>query len=111
MGLMEMINLAHGEFLMLGMFGAWWLSVSSRLDPLIAIVPIGLAMFATHSDLAQTQCQFCHSTDCIVIQPRGDAKHWEGVVTKMIKIYGAPLNELDAKAIAEYLTKNYGPVK
>ena len=34
-------------YLMLGMFGAWWLSVSSRLDPLIAIVPIGLAMFAT----------------------------------------------------------------
>ena len=85
------------------MFGAWWLSVFSRLDPLIAIVPIGLAMFATHSDLAQTQCQFCHSTDYIVLQPRGDAKHWEGVVT--------PLNELDAKAIAEYLTKNYGPVK
>lgn len=66
---------------------------------------------ATHSDLAQTQCQFCHSTDYIVMQPPGDAKQWEGVVTKMIKVYGAPLSEADAKAIAEYLTKNYGPVK
>jgi branched-chain amino acid transport system permease protein len=44
-GLMEMINFAHGEFLMLGMFGAWWLSVTFGLDPLISIVPLGLAMY------------------------------------------------------------------
>ena len=44
---------------------------------------------AAHSDLAQTQCQFCYSTDYIVMQPRGDAKQWEGVVMKMIKVSGA----------------------
>src|SRR5438309_1000767 len=44
-GLMEMINFAHGEFLMLGMFGAWGLSAGLGLDPLLAIVPLGLAMF------------------------------------------------------------------
>jgi branched-chain amino acid transport system permease protein len=44
-GLMEMINFAHGEFLMLGMFGAWGLSVGLGLDPLLAIVPVGLAMY------------------------------------------------------------------
>ena len=44
-GLMEMINFAHGEFLMLGMFGAWWLSDSLGLDPLLAIVPIALVMY------------------------------------------------------------------
>ena len=32
-GLMEMINFAHGEFMMLGMFGAWGLSVCARLGP------------------------------------------------------------------------------
>src|SRR5437667_725429 len=32
-GLMEMINFAHGEFLMLGMFGAWWASVAFRPRP------------------------------------------------------------------------------
>ena len=37
-GLMEMINFAHGEFLMLGMFGAWWLGTAFGLDPLLAIV-------------------------------------------------------------------------
>src|SRR5438046_7635464 len=45
-GLMEMINCAHGEFLMLGMFGAWWLSVTFGLDPLASILPIGLLMYA-----------------------------------------------------------------
>ena len=44
-GLMEMINFAHGEFLMLGMFGAWWLSATFGLDPLLSIVPLGLAMY------------------------------------------------------------------
>jgi branched-chain amino acid transport system permease protein len=44
-GLMEMINFAHGEFLMLGMFGAWWLSVAVGLDPLLAMVPVGLVMY------------------------------------------------------------------
>jgi len=45
-GLMEMINFAHGEFLMLGMFGAWWLHAGYRLDPLLSIVPIALVMYA-----------------------------------------------------------------
>jgi branched-chain amino acid transport system permease protein len=44
-GLMEMINFAHGEFLMLGMIGAWWASAQFGLDPLIAIVPLGLALY------------------------------------------------------------------
>ena len=64
-----------------------------------------------HSDLAQNQCQFCHSTDYIVMQPRGSAKQWEAVVTKMIKVFGAPTSEDDAKAITEYLTSAYGPGK
>ena len=64
-----------------------------------------------HSDLAQTQCQFCHSTDYIVMQPRGGTKQWDAVVTKMIKVFGAPTSEADAKAIVEYLTNTYGPEK
>jgi branched-chain amino acid transport system permease protein len=45
-GLMEMINFAHGEFLMLGMFGAWWLHTGVGLDPLLGIVPIAVVMYA-----------------------------------------------------------------
>jgi sulfite dehydrogenase (cytochrome) subunit B len=37
-----------------------------------------------------------------------DAKGWEAEVTKMIKAYGAPIEDADAKAIAEYLKRNYG---
>ena len=44
------------------------------------------------------------------MQPRG-ATQWEAVVTKMIKVFGAPTSEADAKAITEYLTRAYGPAK
>ena len=44
-GLMEMINFAHGEFMMLGMFGAWGLSVWLHWDPLVSLVPIALVMY------------------------------------------------------------------
>ena len=64
-----------------------------------------------HRELAQTQCQLCHSTDYIVMQPRGDAKQWDAVVTKMIKVFGAPLGDADARAIVEYLTTAYGPAR
>ncbi|MGI6035298.1 MAG: branched-chain amino acid ABC transporter permease [Limnochordia bacterium] len=36
-GVMDVVNFAHGEFLMLGMFLAYWFSVLFRLDPLISI--------------------------------------------------------------------------
>lgn len=44
-GLMETINFAHGEVLMLGMFGAWWLSDRFGLDPLVTMAPIAVVMF------------------------------------------------------------------
>jgi len=63
------------------------------------------------NEQTQQQCRFCHSTDYIVMQPQGDAKQWGGIVTKMIKVYGAPISEADAKAITEYLATTYGPPK
>ena len=44
-GLMEMINFAHGEFMMLGMFGAWGLSVWLGWDPLLSLVPLAVLMY------------------------------------------------------------------
>ena len=60
------------------------------------------------SELTQQRCVLCHSTDYIVMQPPGDQKQWDGVVTKMIKVFGAPVSDTDAKTIAEYLARHYG---
>ena len=55
-----------------------------------------------------TACQACHSLDYIPMNsPFPDAALWDRI-TKMIKAYGAPIDDTDAKAIAEYLKKNYG---
>jgi len=59
-------------------------------------------------EVTRQQCVSCHSTDYIVTQPRGDQKQWEGVVTKMIGVYGANIPPEDAKAIAQYLATHYG---
>ena len=70
--------------------------------------PYGMLKPGPGSEVAQRSCVLCHSTDYIVTQPPGDQKQWDGVVTKMIKVYGAPLGEADAKTVAEYLTRQYG---
>jgi sulfite dehydrogenase (cytochrome) subunit B len=59
-------------------------------------------------EAAQNNCLACHSADYIQTQPpkRGKA-FWDAEVTKMIKVYGAPINEADAKTIADYLAQTY----
>ena len=45
-GVIGIVNFAHGEFLMLGAYLGYWLYVSYRIDPLLAI-PLGaITMFA-----------------------------------------------------------------
>lgn len=45
LGIVGIINLAHGEFMMLGAYFAYWMGVYTGLDPLVAIIP-ALAVFA-----------------------------------------------------------------
>jgi mono/diheme cytochrome c family protein len=60
-------------------------------------------------DKVEAHCQACHSLDYIPMNsPFPNAALWDAEVTKMIKAYGAPIDDSDAKAIAEYLKSNYG---
>ncbi len=42
-GVMDIINFAHGEFLMIGMYTAFWMYTLFALDPLVAL-PICIAV-------------------------------------------------------------------
>jgi len=100
--------------LLLGILALALPAVAASAEKTIALPPDnahGALKPGPGMELVQANCLICHSTDYIVMQPRGDAKQWQGVVTKMIKVYGAPISEADAKAIAEYLATAYGPPK
>ena len=60
-------------------------------------------------DKVEANCSGCHSLDYILMNsPFPNAALWDAEVTKMIKAFGAPISEADAKIIADYLKKNYG---
>jgi mono/diheme cytochrome c family protein len=61
-------------------------------------------------EAAQANCGTCHSADYLSTQPTGAGfgkDFWQAEVTKMIKVYGAPISEGDAKVIVEYLAAAY----
>jgi len=60
-------------------------------------------------DVVENFCAACHSLDYIQMNsPFPSAALWDAEVTKMIKAFGAPISDADAKTIADYLKKNYG---
>jgi mono/diheme cytochrome c family protein len=61
-------------------------------------------------EVVQNNCTACHSADYINTQPRGpkfEKDFWAAEVTKMIKVYGAPIDEADVPKIVEYLAATY----
>jgi mono/diheme cytochrome c family protein len=61
-------------------------------------------------ELTQASCSMCHSVDYILINaPFQDRTGWEKTVTKMVKVFGAPLTPEDNAAIVAYLAQHYGP--
>jgi sulfite dehydrogenase (cytochrome) subunit B len=64
---------------------------------------------ATGFDKVETNCGGCHSLDYIIMNsPFPAGAVWEAEITKMIKAFGAPIAETDAKVIVDYLKENYG---
>jgi sulfite dehydrogenase (cytochrome) subunit B len=60
-------------------------------------------------DKVEANCQACHTLAYIPMNSKFlNAAAWNAEVTKMIKAFGAPIDDSDAKAISDYLAKNYG---
>jgi len=60
-------------------------------------------------DKVEGNCGGCHTLayipmNSVYLNHAG----WTAEVTKMIKAFGAPIDDADAKTIIEYLSKNYG---
>jgi len=61
------------------------------------------------ADAVRNNCAACHSLDYLLMNAGFlDAKGWDAEVNKMIKAFGATIDEGDAKAIKDYLAANYG---
>ena len=61
-------------------------------------------------EVVQNNCTACHSVDYVKTQPQGPKfkkDFWQAEVTKMIKVYGAPIDDADVGKIVEYLTQTY----
>jgi mono/diheme cytochrome c family protein len=60
-------------------------------------------------DAIEQNCGGCHSLDYVRMNaPFMKPETWDAEVTKMIKAFGAPISEADAKTIRDYLVNNYG---
>ena len=85
---------------------------SSLAAPISYKLPGETAAFkpGPNLDVVNANCTACHSADYVNTQPRGPKfkkDFWQAEVTKMIKVYGAPIEEADVDKIVEYLAATY----
>jgi len=85
---------------------------SANAAPVSYALPEETAAFKPGPNLeaAQNNCTACHSADYIQTQPRDQKSKkdfWQAEVTKMIKLYGAPIDQTDVPKIVEYLAATY----
>lgn len=83
--------------------------VAGLCAPAFADEPVIELKKAPGLEKVEGNCGACHSLDYIQMNsPFPNAALWDAEVTKMIKVYGAPIDDADAKAILDYLKANYG---
>jgi mono/diheme cytochrome c family protein len=85
---------------------------SAYAAPISYTVPEETAAFkpGPNLEVVQNNCTACHSADYIKTQPRGEKfkkDFWQAEVTKMIKVYGASIDEADIGKIVDYLAATY----
>ena len=88
------------------------LLASAQAAPVSYTLPEETAAFkpGPNLDVVKANCAACHSADYVQTQPRGEKfkkDFWQAEVTKMIKVYGAPIDDADVPRIVEYLTATY----
>jgi len=76
-------------------------------------VPVVYSANGTKTDAIDTkvlfekQCSVCHSSNKATSKKKTPAE-WEKTVKRMIESRGAKISDDEAKAITDYLAKNYG---
>jgi mono/diheme cytochrome c family protein len=85
---------------------------SAAAAPVAYTLPEETAAFkpGPNLDVVKNNCTACHSADYVNTQPRGPKfkkDFWQAEVTKMIKVYGAPIDDADIPKIVDYLTATY----
>ncbi len=93
--------------------------MKASLPPLVALALAATVVYAAEQrvtlkdgpgrDKVEANCASCHSLDYIQgNSPFMNRQVWDVEVTKMIKAYGAPIGDADAKEIVDYLARHYG---
>jgi mono/diheme cytochrome c family protein len=86
--------------------------VISVAKPISYQLPEETAAFGPgpNQDAVLGNCTACHSADYIKTQPQGAAfkkDFWQAEVTKMVKVYGAPIDDADVDKIVDYLVATH----
>jgi mono/diheme cytochrome c family protein len=98
--------------LLLTLAAAACLGGSASAAPISYTLPDETAAFkpGPNLEVVQNNCTACHSADYVSTQPRGPKfkkDFWQAEVTKMIKVYGAPIDDADVGKIVDYLAATY----
>jgi cytochrome c553 len=77
------------------------------IKSITADLPAGDSLFpgGSSADAINNNCLACHSADMVLNQPPLPKSTWESEVSKMIKVYKAPVDETDVPAIVDYLVR------
>ena len=86
--------------------------VAVNAKPVSYKLPDEVAAFkpGPNLEVVQNNCTACHSADYVKTQPQGPKfkkDFWQAEVTKMIKVYGAPIEDADVGKIVDYLAATY----
>jgi len=85
--------------------------VTAHAVPVVYKLPEETAQFkpGPNLEVVKNNCSGCHSADYVKTQPPMKSKKdfWQAEVTKMIKVYGAPIDDSDVPKIVDYLAATY----